>query len=425
MRTAFVALLSVTLLVGCPKDPTRGPATVSVSDIFGPAVGVDVLFQAADGTVLAHLVTDADGEATAEVGKGALGTVAQYQPGTTDERRLTTIAGVEPGDALVLRPPPFNGGELVGWASVTLPGMLAGTDQYAVEMGCTGSTWAYTPDPVSPPIFSTCGTALDAIGIAHSSADGIVGWATATGVPITGTAPDQTAAVSLGAWRTDLGTMALALDRPPASATFVYVALSPRRGGMLWGSAGAGSAAVLEPPTPTSLSLRFARDFWSSARLAIRVAHDSGPDEGVLMVNESPLADRAVDLATAIPPRLSGLTVTEAASGYAASWTRAGADAGLDGTILLAYWFDAGGDHRWRVVLPPDRTAFDFPPLPAELAAFLPEVGTPLQAVSVTSYDVSSARSYGDFRSQDLGLIEDYPAHGDVTVRASSTTAHP
>jgi hypothetical protein len=291
-----------------------------------------------------------------------------------------------------------------------------------VTLGCTGTGWAYTPDPFTVQLISGCGSSLDAIGIAHSASTGLVGWATATAVPITGTPPDMTASVNLGSWRTDLGTLEVTLSNPPASAVGVAGYLVPRRGEKLWYGATVGKGGSVAPPA--SVSIPFARDFWSSGRLELTLWH--GYDTTTFIANQSALADRAVDLATAMPPRLSGLTLTETATGYEASWTRSAADAGLDGTVLVAAWVDGTGIHRWRVALPPCCTRFAFPELPAALAAWLPAPATPLDSVLVNAHDLSTVSSYRSFRNEHLLFVEEaIPEAGDWTLRSSQTITVP
>lgn len=84
---------------------TSGAVTLTVIGFGGPQEGVRVVFQAADGAVVADLPTGADGKASAVVEAGAYVTALDPLPipqGVV-QRDLRTFAGVKPGDQLVLR----------------------------------------------------------------------------------------------------------------------------------------------------------------------------------------------------------------------------------------------------------------------------------------------------------------------------------
>jgi hypothetical protein len=237
----------------------------------------------------------------------------------------------------------------------------------------------------------------------------------------------------MGAWRTDLGTMTLSVSDPPAGVSSVSAGFVPRRDAKLWWGASTGGGAALSALAPSELPLRFAKDFWSSGRLAATVYYDDSFDAGCsclleggsFVANERALVDGPLDLAAAIPPRLSALAVVETGTGHGASWTRAQAAGDLDGTMLRAAWNDAAGQHRWDVVLPPSATAFVFPELPPGLAAWLPAAASPLAWAGVESVDVSTVSSYRDFRNGQLGLLEELAEAGGWTIRSSRASQIP
>lgn len=427
MRTPTTLLAGLALLAACPSsdEPWTGTARITVSDPGGSLQpGVDVVFHAPDGSVVAHVQTDGSGSASATIEAGALVTVARSYSGIWD---LVTVAGLEPGDALVLAPFPsiYYGGTVVGSASVTYPGALEGADQYSVILGCNSSDWQYTPDPQTVQLISWCGDAVDAVGIASSAADGTIGWATALGVPVTGTAPDRSATIALGAWRTALAALRLTLDDPPADAAGVYASLTPRRNGFLWYSTANAQSQTLAPPASASVAIPFAGDLFTSGRLEVRLDYawsGSGLDAGLLLSNETSLADRAIDLAAEFLPRVSAMTLVEGATGWEASWTVAARDPRIDATFLGVTWGEISEQRRWSVLLPPGRTRFRFPALPDALAEFLPLEASPVLGKGVTDWDLSTVPSYREFRASQLAfLLGSLPEQGDWTLRSSST----
>lgn len=424
MRIPALLLALSIVAAGCPSsEPDPGPVSVTVRDAYGPVAGANVVFQAPDWSVLAHVLTDAQGTASATVAAGTVVTVAH--PGLLwANYGLLTVVGVEPGDALVLGEPATVGETQDGSAAVTYPGTFAGADQYAVTLGCTASGWAYAPDPVDVQISSTCDSSVDAIAIAISASSGMIAWSSATGVPVLGPPPSRTATVTLGAWRSDLGSMPVTLTNPPATATSASAYLSPRRNARRYTLASTAAGAPLSPPSGETISLPYARDFWTSARLEVAASFSYGDDVARYLENEAPLAPRTLDLSTALPPRLSGLTLVESEAGRAAGWSRAGSDAGLDATVLWVQWVDTDDRHRWQVLMPPGRSAFTFPELPVSLAAFLPDAGTS-PSYGLADYDISTSSSYREFRASALGLLYDLPEAGVWTLRTSSTHSVP
>lgn len=128
MRTSLVALLFLSAaacgddgvhhLADAPPAPdgstvdaaTSGPVTLTVIQSGQPAVAVDVYFQAANGTLVAKVPTNASGVASAIMEPG--GYVTAVNPFVTKRLGddLRTFVGVKPGDQLKLhmddlRPP--------------------------------------------------------------------------------------------------------------------------------------------------------------------------------------------------------------------------------------------------------------------------------------------------------------------------------
>jgi hypothetical protein len=116
MRTFFLGLLATTACTGSigdmgGDDDVPPPATdvqIRVRDGNTAIAGVNVIFQAADETVIAEVITDATGTALAEMPEGGnLTVIRRYPPPATPEEELRptevyTYVGVEAGDRLEL-----------------------------------------------------------------------------------------------------------------------------------------------------------------------------------------------------------------------------------------------------------------------------------------------------------------------------------
>jgi hypothetical protein len=423
--TPFMVGSLLVLAGGCPDpsdsgngDPVTGVAAVMVTGA-GPVEGLDVVFHKPDGTVLAHAQTDASGKASASIESGALVTVGRYVSAPSARWELTTIAGVEIGDDLVLGRP--SAGSSAGTAAIGFTGPASSATEYRVDVGCNVGVAFSVGTPVSVPFYSTCGSTLDALTLARGAGSALVAWTTALDLSISGAAPGQTAAGTSAAWRTDFGSLALTLDNPPASGAAATATLTPRRNGIRFSSSATSQTATLAPPASANLSLPFAQDFASSARLEVRVTHQSSTDDSRFIDNGADFAARTLDLATALPPRVTGAQLVETGGVLSASWSLGAADAGLDATTLSASWNDAAGRHDWHVVVPPGVTQFAFPVVPAALGAYLPVGGTAPSWFEVTVDDVSTTAGYDAFRAANLGLVYAIPEAGSWSLRRSST----
>lgn len=423
--TPFMVGSLLVLAAGCPKssdsgdgDPASGVAALTVTGA-GSVEGLEVVFHKPDGTVLAHVQTDASGRASANIESGGLVTVGRYVSAPSARWELTTIAGVQVGDELVLGRP--AAGSSAGTAAIGFTGPASSATEYRVDVGCNVGVAFSVGTPVSVPFYSTCGATLDALTLARGAGGALVAWTTALDLSISGTAPTQTGAATSASWRTDFGSLSLTLANPPASGDTAAATLTPRRNGIRFSSSATSQTVTLAPPAIANLTLPFAQDFASSARLEVRVTHQSSTDDSRFIDNGAAFGARTLDLATALPPRVTGAQFVETSGVLSASWSLGAADAGLDATTLSASWNDTAGRHDWKVVLPPGVAQFAFPVLPAALDAFLPVGGTAPSWFEVTVDDVSTTAGYDAFRAANLGLVYAIPETGTWSLRRSST----
>lgn len=430
MRLTTLSALSCSVLLACSgsdRGPRTGAAAITVRGWAGPAAGVSIVFHRPDGSAQELAVTDAAGKASAVITEGALVTVARFQPGTSNRYVLTTIAGVEPGDNLVLAEP--VGSPLTGFGAVSFPGPVDGASSYRVDASCTAAfaDEGYVSPLAMPVVSPACGASFDTVAIARAPGGALLAYATALGVPITGEAPSQSATVTLGPWQTEFGALDLDVTSVPAGGTFVYATLSPRRNGRTFFQSGSGDAADVETLGSASLALWYPPALATSARLFATVEYGPYPHDGTGWVVEAdaPLAPRSLDLATILPPRLSGAALVAGEGGaLVASWQQAAPDPSLDAIVVSTSWTGDDGEHLWTAVAAP-ATSFVFPALPPELSAFAPSAVAPPAGFGVTAYDVAGTDGYAAFKATRLGVLYDEPETESWSLRGTATSPRP
>jgi hypothetical protein len=410
-----VAVLAV-LLAGCSSSHDSA-GIASVSTVYASTV---VVFQRPDGTVQESVTLDAPGTASARIVPGSFVTVARYYPGAssgTIKWHLTTIAGIQPGDALQMDAPPAT---QIAAGTVLYPGACAGASQYSVDIGCTWSTPASNTGPVSLSILEpTCGSTVDVLGVAWNGWPGGVAtaYATAYAVPVSA----GSASADLGPWQ-PAGSTSITVTNLPADVSGILVTLDAKRNGVLFDRTGSHASVTVTGPTPSiTLPLPYPVDFATSARRWIRGLFPGGTLDTVeLIANDASYAPATVDLST-LPQRLSSLQVASTGGRVLATWDQAGIDSGLVGTVLVAWWIGSDGMRYWETLLPPGATSFSFPRLPEDLAVFEPD-GIASRAF-VRTWGASDVASYTELKRRLAGSPQMLPEAGNGTVRSSWTQA--
>jgi hypothetical protein len=113
-----------------------GPVTLTVLQDDTPQVGIKVVFQNADNSVVSETTTGTDGKATEMMRPGGFVTAIDPFPNTPQgipETDLRTFAGVKPGDQLRLSQD-FGGGNTID-VTVLLP-IAANASEYRVSTNC-------------------------------------------------------------------------------------------------------------------------------------------------------------------------------------------------------------------------------------------------------------------------------------------------
>jgi len=141
-----------TTIDASPDAPTHGTVTVKVFDPSSSGavvVGIPVVFIEADGSLVGHPVTAADGTASADVHTGASATAVIAQANST---QIETVVGLVPGDHVNIGPSGAPA-TAVGSFSVSFPA-YSGATSYNVYGPC-GST-SGTASPVVLQMQSDC-----------------------------------------------------------------------------------------------------------------------------------------------------------------------------------------------------------------------------------------------------------------------------
>lgn len=418
---AGVVAVSAFVLLRRERAAPRGRVTVTVYDEGSPASGRWVIFQDPEGAVVRAERSGADGKASADVAAGSMVTVALG----TSLRALTTIAGVQPGDALTVGEAEEDESvaAVVGTARVRFPSAYPGAVAYTASLG-VGATEAVDPTaPVPLPVlarflvggekFAALGQALDASGAPLAYAFAWVPWDAAA-------KPGAEVDARLGAWSRDFRTFEIALVNAPPGARAAEVRFAilaheddrfetrPARVDL---SGGRGEATFHAP-----------RPLGAEALSRVELAF-GGSDEAILVRREEVAAARAeIDLSAALLPRVSSATVapTPLAARPLVAWKVAGDAGGADALVARVAW-PATREHVWTIVAPPGTTRLRLPALPDALAAWRPDGRATTVAAALV--DTSSYAGFEDVRRKGTQRLLE-PAedeHGASTLRASTT----
>lgn len=134
-----------------PDAQTRGPVSVHVLSLTNdglPEQGATVLFYEPDGTLADRKLSDANGDATAELEAGGMVTVVRLRSSNT---HITTVAAVQLDDVITVGRPESSSSSSSETLRVVVPS-FANATSYSASVGCgsgygepgTGSTTAFT-----------------------------------------------------------------------------------------------------------------------------------------------------------------------------------------------------------------------------------------------------------------------------------------
>lgn len=378
-----------------PDAPLVGEATITVKLGGVATAGRAVVFNEADGTIAGEAMTDANGAAKATVHAGATVTVA------VSDNELVTIAGVAPGDEILLQTPKPSDGTTVATVTFGSNTEAPGKSYYRADLGNDQYVTAAAMTSGARELLLVRGN-LDVAGKFHM----VVGAYDANNRLIsyqfqTGLTPPAAGStnVSFANWRTDLVDIDVALSGAPAEATLLTVDSANEQSGFLYmpsvfggadlASVTNGQAALVVPYlgsfgdfVQTTAALTVSNtEFFTWTRRVPRPAGD--------------LVLGAADM----PPRIAApMLDTSTPAQPTASWTIDEA-AGGDAIVLRLAWRDAGGgSYRWYAYVPPNATSLQFPVVPSALAAQSPAQTSIYTYFEVTHHDLTPLDGFAAFR---------------------------
>lgn len=401
-----------------PDAALPGPVSLTMYGDGHPVADVDVVFGSADGTVVTHVQTGADGRASADLLAGGSVTALLH---AGDQFTAITWADVEPGDQLVWGTPEVAGS--VGMVQVSLPGVLAGASRYEVRLGCLTME---TTDPtvaVSDLLTQKClgsDQNIDVVALGFAANGALVGYSTDTEVPAVA---GGLTAVTLDAWTTAVDPLTMTLHGAPAAAAKADLQVHFRIDGLDFG--GPTASATFSGGTATLDSLYLKGNVADKLQYLVFVTLGT-PEapEGVGVIVGGHAATPATvdyDLATTLLPSITAASAGAAGTRVHIDWSAAGSLAATDGAILLARWSDGATSHQWFALVPPGVTSpYRLPALPDELAAFRPTVAsaftTPAVIFIESAYvpDWHAMRTEYGFRFVGETAFDTLPAAGGV-----------
>lgn len=402
-----------------PDAAIPGAATVTVLDADGDGVAdVDVVFHDPDGAVVAHEKTGADGSATADIIAGAMVTIAD-----PEALELFTLQGIAPGDMILFRDLDGGDDEPVGSATVELPGIQAGANRYQVTAGCNEVT-VLNPlvDVTGVEVRPSCSVVDGGDRLFHVFAQAVdvpvgpmadppeaIRYAIASGVEVA-----DPASVTLNDWST-FETVSVSVTSPPAGALVVVVDGSfTLAGGVAFDVEQEEQDAfiLLGPPAEPFSLLAPAEAATYLADVGLVHGEIVGMDfvlNGVsfrqIATQGLPSAEVAVDLSADLLPAIGidGFDAGEPAR-PALSWS--GSGAGADVLHVALEWIEDSVEHSWSVFGDPaSGSSFQFPELPADLAALRPTGDSTYEAKRVVYFAASYITDPWSALRQDLAAF--------------------
>lgn len=378
-----------------PDGPSVGEATITVKLGGVATTGRPVVFNEADGTIAGEAMTDANGIAKATVHAGATVTVAV----TTED--LVTIAGVSPGDDIVLQTPKAYDDTIGGTVTFGSSSEANGKSFYRVDLGDDQYVTAINMTSGTRSLNYVLGN-VDAAGKIHVVAgvydanNRLISYAFRAGLTPT---MGGTTTSTFSSWRTDLTDIDVTLSGAPAESTLLRVESANEMSGFLYmpssfsgadtASVTGGQAAVVVP-----YLAGFGDFIQTSAALTVSSTERFEWHRRV----PRPAGDLVLT-ATDMPPRLSPTLDSSMATRPTASWTVDGGNAAAGDAILVNLdWRDAGGgSYSWYAFVPPDATSITFPVVPSAMAAQSPAQTSIYSRLEVTHHDLTPLDGFGAF----------------------------
>ena len=360
-----------------------------------PEAGINILFSAADGTVIVHKMTDAAGEASHDVPAGSMVTALVDEAGS---REAWTYVGVKPGDVVLFgSPAAFNSSDKT--LAVTMPPAQTGATEYRVTIGCnddTGSPGAV----VTLNVFSEAECVgsdgnVDVLVLATDETGVPVGHVSRKGVSVAAAA--TTLDLSGEAWDTNFDAVAFNMTNAPAAATdfgLEFAVTVDVNDFELFEEEDA--IEVAGNTTGTTVP----RGFSSEHLLVARVFVGAGLDNAYVR-RAAPTATININWTNDLLPHLTAATISTAnAAQPSVTWTATGDVSISDVGFVQMSWTTAAEDSTWQILIPGDASSATLPVMPAALAGFAPTAASTHNGPTVGFLEGDVFTGYDQFRTQ-------------------------
>jgi hypothetical protein len=387
--------------VDAPVLPDAGPGRVAlqIMDNGSPVPSQPVIFQDSAGEVVDFFPTDALGRAEADLFPGSMVTFAVFG---ADNIHVVTIAGVEPGDELVVGATEAPWAEWLGSIEVVLPGDVPGTATYDVFFGCGPVAKLPTSDlKATRDITRWCAPngSTAVIAVAFDSDGGALAQSYAIDVvPTVG----MLTTVTLPPWSTSWDDLSLNVDGAPPGIGSVGAKVDWTWQGVSYFGRGAGADTTGEP---VALGFQRPAGFGDGLHYSPCAYFGTGGASGVRIADRSTsLPGRIidVDLSPGLP-EIAEARITPATDGRpTVSMIPVGAVNADLGAVNL-FWTDGDTNVVWRVYLPPDQTELRLPAVPEFLAVLRPTALATFELPQVLFYETDFIAGYRDFKN---GLLD-------------------
>lgn len=376
-------------------------ASVALFDDGAPMAGRIVVFQAADGHVLATTRSGADGKATGPMPSHGMITVAYG----SSLQRLVTVTGVEPGDEVLVgedENDEASAGDTSAIAKVALPGAYPTAARYGVELGVGENSVLDAGAPLRLPVmrrYLDHERRFQVLGLAYDADGGTLAYA--HGETTAAEAGDTE--VKLQAWKTDWRSQRVRILHPLGFGN-VKVDFAVHVGEARFDHR---ESAPLHHPD-TNLSLDVPRPLGANATYRIEAQGEGNARDRLILVRRDEKMPELVLLDLAEGPRVSMATTVEGTEPGrpVLKWKRDGDASSADALVLQLAWPETK-EHVWTVLAPPTVESFAFPALPDELAGWRPGAGPKRPAVALV--EVSELAGYADVKKKWIQMLGELP----------------
>lgn len=164
------------VVIDAPVEPAKVTLTVSRAGL--PKVGVVVHFQKADSTLVATAMTDATGTAAQVMDAGGYVTAVDglSLPSGAASHRVTTFAGVKPGDNLVLKDTTYTS-TMMTFTLPTQPESNVGHYEIRTTCGTTSlQSGGSGSTPMGPIYLNSCGATTDLLVVKYDINSAVMGF---------------------------------------------------------------------------------------------------------------------------------------------------------------------------------------------------------------------------------------------------------